>query len=620
LSHSELAGIRVKASCWTRLHLGLDWEGKMAPIATANHAGPSSEGDVDLKFTQKATAVKQISKQRWAPTRYRTEPPAPPIVDHRLEEEAAAHQAAQEAGYEGRRVRKFLQRRTVDWNESMNRWKLDRALKTGVRQDYVVRPGVNHVVELLPSAAYRTSAQAVTTNLVHSSTNKIRCPVNIVRWTPEGRRLLTGSSSGEFTLWNGLTFNFETILQAHDNAIRAIEYTNSGAWILSADQGGVIKYFQSNMNNLQILTAHREAVRDLSFSPDDGKFVSASDDSTMKIWAFEEAREEKSLKGHGWDVKCVDWHPYKGLIVSGSKDNLVKFWDPRSGGNLATYHGHKGTVQAVQWSKDGNLVATASRDQMIKLYDIRAMAELATLKGHPNDVCSIDWHPDHRDLLVSGGSEGSVYFWSLNSADPGTPVHSMPTAHDSNVWSMAWHPLGHVLASGSNDHTTRFWQRARPEDGRLVKEGKETEAQQANKAERWNRAAKGEDWEGDNVSIPGLGGARRANNTNQNNQTAAPRMPDNDHFSIPGLGRGGGAGSFNGYGNVPPPRSDFVPPPRENYVPPPRNDFVPPPREEYGGGGNGGMPSYRAQRMGQGRGNGNGNWAQSGQGGGGYRR
>lgn len=35
----------------------------------------------------------------------------------------------------------------------------------------------------------------------------------IIKWTPEGRRLVTGASSGEFTLWNGLTFNFETILQ-----------------------------------------------------------------------------------------------------------------------------------------------------------------------------------------------------------------------------------------------------------------------------------------------------------------------------------------------------------------------------------------------------------------------
>ena len=34
-----------------------------------------------------------------------------------------------------------------------------------------------------------------------------------VVWTPDGRRLVTGSASGEFTLWNGTAFNFETILQ-----------------------------------------------------------------------------------------------------------------------------------------------------------------------------------------------------------------------------------------------------------------------------------------------------------------------------------------------------------------------------------------------------------------------
>ena len=57
------------------------------------------------------------------------------------------------------------------------------------------------------------SANAITTKFVKTATNKMRCPVFTLAWTPEGRRLITGASSGEFTLWNGLTFNFETILQ-----------------------------------------------------------------------------------------------------------------------------------------------------------------------------------------------------------------------------------------------------------------------------------------------------------------------------------------------------------------------------------------------------------------------
>jgi polyadenylation factor subunit 2 len=62
---------------------------------------------------------------------------------------------------------------------------------------------------------------------------------------------MTGSSSGEFTLWNGLTFNFETILQAHDKAVRAMEWSRNDTWMLSADDAGVVKYWQSNMNNMK---------------------------------------------------------------------------------------------------------------------------------------------------------------------------------------------------------------------------------------------------------------------------------------------------------------------------------------------------------------------------------
>lgn len=51
------------------------------------------------------------------------------------------------------------------------------------------------------------------------------------------------------------------------------------------------------MNNLNAWPGHREAIRGLSFSPDDGRFATASDDATIRIWAFEESREERVLTG-----------------------------------------------------------------------------------------------------------------------------------------------------------------------------------------------------------------------------------------------------------------------------------------------------------------------------------
>ena len=40
----------------------------------------------------------------------------------------------------------------------------------------------------------------------------------------------------------------------------------------------------------------------------------------------------------------------------------------------------------------------------------------------------------------------------------------MEKAHEGIVWSLSWHPLGHILCSGSNDHTSKFWARNRPGD------------------------------------------------------------------------------------------------------------------------------------------------------------
>ena len=255
---------------------------------------------LDQDHDHAQTTAHQAKKRRWRPARH-LEAPAPPPVDPKLVEEMLAQQAAQSLGYEGRRIKKFMQRRTVDYWGSVAKWNHRRSMMTTARKYESNNPGLwptpHEVVNLMPPAAYANPSTSLATTLVHTSTNKIRCPVNVVRWMPEARRILTGSTSGEFTLWNGLTFNFETIMQAHDSAIRSFEWSRSGAWLISADQNGTIKYFQSNMNNLQAFQGHREAIRALSFSPDDQRFVSASDDSTMKIWGFDEAREEKALTG-----------------------------------------------------------------------------------------------------------------------------------------------------------------------------------------------------------------------------------------------------------------------------------------------------------------------------------
>jgi polyadenylation factor subunit 2 len=60
---------------------------------------------------------------------------------------------------------------------------------------------------------------------------------------------------------------------------------------------------------------------------------------------------------------------------------------------------------------------------------------------------------------------------------------------------LAFHPIGHLLVTGSNDHTTRFWARERPGDATSVfSGGGEKPPEQDPEAE--------DDFEG---ALPGLG-------------------------------------------------------------------------------------------------------------------
>lgn len=363
--------------------------------------------------------------------------------------------------FDGKRMRKAVMRKTVDYNSSVvkqienRKWFKDPSKRSGMQPDDSFSSDV-----FPPGCLLSNPINAVTTKFVRTSTNKLRCPIFCVAWTPEGRRLVTGASSGEFTLWNGLTFNFETILQAHDSPVRAMVWSHADNWLLSSDHGGFIKYWQSNMNNVKMYEAHKEPIRGLSFSPTDNKFASCSDDGLVKIWDFYRCSEERTLRGHGADVKCVDWHPTKSLVVSGSKDSQqpIKLWDPRTGYSLTTLHAHKSTVMQVRWNQNGNWLLTASRDHLLKLFDIRAMKEMQTFRGHKREATAISWHPIHESLFVSGGSDGSMMFWMVGAEKD---VGNMDQAHEGMVWSLAWHPLGHILCSGSNDHSSKFWTRNR---------------------------------------------------------------------------------------------------------------------------------------------------------------
>src|ERR1700761_9733879 len=390
---------------------------------------------------------------------------------------------------DGGGFRRRRPRPITDYGSSMVQWMNNRKPACKATYHYEQeRPSQSYVIDILPPPARRDApAESIPVRHLHTSLGKSKKPVTVVRWMPEGRRLLAGVHNGEFMLWNGMSFNFETVTAMGSSSLRAAEWSNRKDWLVAANDEGTVYYLQPTLNNPHQFKGHDAPIRDIAFAPSDTKFVTASDDNTLKIWDFTSSTNESTFKDHGWDVKACDWHPQKGLVVSGSKDHSVRLWDPRTTRSLTTLHGHKNALTATVFSRlRDQLLATAGRDGLTRIFDLRMMRDVAILRGHEKGVTTLSWHPIHPSLISTGGDDGSLHTYLLtepntpagistatvspySTADPRSappqsiyPAHRMPYAHDSSIWSLDWHPMGHILASGSNDHYTRFWSRALP--------------------------------------------------------------------------------------------------------------------------------------------------------------
>jgi polyadenylation factor subunit 2 len=476
-------------------------------------------------------------------------------------------------------------RPVTDYGSSMAQWIRNRKpAYRGTFQYEQERPSISYIVDLLPPHAQKNSpAESVPVRHLHTSLGKSKKPVTIVRWLPEGRRLLAGFHNGEFMVWNGMSFNFESVtITEGGGALRAAEWSNGKDTLIAANDDGIVFYFTPTLNKLEDFQLHSAPIRDLAWAPTDTKFVTASDDNTLKVWDFNTQRNESTFTEHGWDVKACDWHPTKGLVVSGSKDHSVRLWDPRTGRNLTTLHGHKNAVTATVFSRlREQLLATSARDGSTRIFDLRMMRDVAILRGHEKGVTALSWHPIHPALIATGGDDGALHSYLLsepntppsittatispyNTADPKSspaqsiyPTHRITYAHESSIWSLDWHPLGHILASGSNDHYTRFWSRAQPGNNTCFKDQYHLGEEGAEAQGTWDRKY------GDRKRREAEEQEEEDEKEGLEEQRAQPQG------ALPGLPGLGGMG-MPGLGNLPPP------PPRGGPGPGQGQPFIPP--------------------------------------------
>jgi WD40 repeat protein/serine/threonine protein kinase len=278
--------------------------------------------------------------------------------------------------------------------------------------------------------------------------------VSCVAFSPNGLRLVTGSSDQTAKVWDAATGSEILTLTGHRALIDSVAFSPDGHRVVTGGEDQVAKLWSADTGQ-ELLTfrGHHGPIYSVAFSPDGARIVTGSRDSTAKMWDAVSGRELLTFKGHEASIYAAVFSPDGRQIATGSDDRTARLWDVESGRERVMISGHSDRIYSVGFSPDGQRIVTGSRDKTAKVWDVASGRGLLSMKGHADWVRCVAFSPDGQ-WIATGSYDQTARIWE---AATGLELLTLK-GHRSQIYSVAFSPDGRWLLTGSEDQTARLWQ------------------------------------------------------------------------------------------------------------------------------------------------------------------
>eukprot|EP01104_Vermistella_antarctica_P004159 TRINITY_DN14666_c0_g1_i1.p1 TRINITY_DN14666_c0_g1~~TRINITY_DN14666_c0_g1_i1.p1 ORF type:complete len:421 (+),score=71.71 TRINITY_DN14666_c0_g1_i1:28-1290(+) len=194
------------------------------------------------------------------------------------------------------------------------------------------------------------------------------------QFTPDGRKVVSGSDDETVKIWNPKSGLCTTTLDAHNfhkAGVTTVACSSDNQTLLSGAQDGTVCL--SNVTNGKLLnkfSGHPTSVESGAFSARTYNLAATgATDGSIVVWDVTTLQSRITVK-HEMSIVKLLWHPEQPVLYSCSVDGTVSLWDGRGGSLVKSLSGHTAPIFDFAIARNGSLVVSASEDTTCRVFRV----------------------------------------------------------------------------------------------------------------------------------------------------------------------------------------------------------------------------------------------------------
>jgi WD40 repeat protein len=274
----------------------------------------------------------------------------------------------------------------------------------------------------------------------------LEIPVRKIAFHPRnGGQVAVAYDDGEIPVFNANTGKISAPLYTGHRP-NVMGFSPNGTWlVVGSETGGVSIWNLSSPNDKFPSFLHRGGVLALAFSSKDNKVATAGNDNTAVI--NPNIKKELFRIANQTLIRDLAFSPDGSRLVTASADRRIRIWDSSNGVERLAMS-QDGSVTDVVFSSNGKWIATTGDDRTARVWDATTGAEIFQIplkaSGSLLAFCNNDkW-------LVTTDESGAIGIWDISVMD--LPNKSMSTPSKSLIDHVQYSPSGERLAVSSENN------------------------------------------------------------------------------------------------------------------------------------------------------------------------